>query len=196
MNIPPEKVITRHIQQYIRWSHQDGNLVTKSPIPILQVVTARADEPVKDVVDRASQKLQNLGQQYRTEWLMPEPPKPPKQLKDKAANSGDSITDDDEEEVEDEEEEMQDEEEPDEFDPPLPTVYGLVIAYTTVSLITYDSNQPDREIKALALFDFMLNDQDVWNAFAVAIIVVWARDYLDGLEWNDVPQIAESDPDL
>ena len=187
MNIPPETLITRYIQQYIKWSHQDGNLDTKTPIHALKVITARGDEPVKDVVDRASQELHDLGHQYRKKWLLPKASKVQKPPKVQAANVVDNTADNGEEEVE---------EEPDEFDPPLPTVYGLVIAYTTVSLVTYDSNQPDREMKALALFDFLLDDQDVWNAFAIAMVVVWARDYLESLEWDKVPLLANSDPDL
>ncbi|MCJ1378498.1 hypothetical protein MMC17_001597 [Xylographa soralifera] len=189
LNIPPEKLITHYIQQYIKWSHQDGDLATKNPIPALKIVTARGNEPVEDVVDRASQELHDLGHQYRENWLLPKSPKAPKPPKAQAADGVDNTADID---VDEEEEE----EEPDEFYPPLPTVYGLVITYTTVSLVTCDSNQPDREMKALALFDFMLDDQDVWNAFAIAIVVVWARDYLVSLGWDDVPQIAKIDPDL
>ena len=255
LNTAPEKLITRYIQQYIKWSYQDGDLITKNPIPILQVITARGDEAVEDVVDRASRELHDLGQLYRRNWPMPKLPKGPQPPMNFAADSIDNSTDNDgeeteeedeleeqvemedkgeleeQEEMEDEEEleeqekleeeeeleeqdeldieedleeqeeiedegEMEEEEELDESDPPLPTVYGFVIAYTTVSLITYDSNQPEREIKALALFDFMLDDQDVWNAFAIAIIVIWARDYLVSLGWDDVPQIAKNDPDL
>ncbi|MCJ1283347.1 hypothetical protein MMC26_002675 [Xylographa opegraphella] len=189
LNLPPEQLISRYIQQYIKWSHRDGHLVTKNPIPILVVVTGRDDETVEAVVDRASREIYDLGKRYRRNWLLPKPPKFPKPKKDQAADCADNTADNDEKGLDGDEE-------PDEFDPPLPTVYGLVIAYTTVSLITYDSDQPEREMKALALFDFMLDDQDVWNAFAIAIVVVWARNYLVGLGWDDVPQIERSDPDF
>ena len=189
MNKAPEKLITRYIQQYIKWSHEDGGLLKKEPISALKVIAAHGDEPVEDIVDRASRQLHDLGKEYREQWRVSKPPKALKSLK-KATDGSGSIVDKGEEENEEEEDES------DEFDPPLPTVYGIVIAYSTVSIVTYDSNQPNREMKALALFDFQLEDQDVWNAFAIAIVVVWVRDYLVDLGWDEVPQTAAPDPDL
>lgn len=79
---------------------------------------------------------------------------------------------------------------------PLPTIYGLIVIHTVVSVVTYNSSVVGKEIRALALFDFGIEQQDVWNSFAVAILVVWVRDYLVSLSWAEVAStIEEEDPD-
>ena len=83
-----------------------------------------------------------------------------------------------------------------EFEHELPTLYGLVIANTIVAIVSYNVAVPRKDLRTIAIFDFGDNDQDVWNAFAVAIVVVTVRNFLMGLEWEDKVEVVEEDPDL
>lgn len=64
----------------------------------------------------------------------------------------------------------------------LPTLYGVTINYTIVSFLTYDVAKPGQSLKCLASFNFQQAGQDVWNALAVSILFIRARDYLIELE--------------
>ena len=83
-----------------------------------------------------------------------------------------------------------------EFAHELPTLYGLIIANTIVAIVSYNVAVPHKALRTIAIFDFGDNDQDVWNAFAVAIVVVTVRNLLMGLEWEDKVEEAVEDPDL
>ncbi|CZT45426.1 uncharacterized protein RSE6_05733 [Rhynchosporium secalis] len=61
---------------------------------------------------------------------------------------------------------------------PLPLLYGLVVAQTKVILVTHDSAQPDTEANVLSTLDLTNKDMDVWNGFAIAFMVIAARNYL------------------
>ena len=65
---------------------------------------------------------------------------------------------------------------------PLPTIYGMVIYNTTVSFVTYDAREPRKNIRTVCILDFGDKSQDVWNAFAVSILVITVRNYLVGLD--------------
>ena len=70
--------------------------------------------------------------------------------------------------------------------PALPTLVGLVIAHTVVAVVTYDAALENGEVRNLATFDFSEMGQDVWNAVAVGMVVVWVRDWLVRL---DLPEV-------
>ncbi|KAH9220205.1 hypothetical protein DL95DRAFT_43877 [Leptodontidium sp. 2 PMI_412] len=60
----------------------------------------------------------------------------------------------------------------------LPLLYGLVVAQTKVILVTHDSAQPDTEAKVLSTLDLTNKDMDVWNGFAIAFMIIAARNYI------------------
>lgn len=99
----------------------------------------------------------------------------------------------------DENEKEKEKENEDEYEHELPTLYGIVIAHTIVSVVTLNAAEPDKPVRSIALFDLGDADADVWNAFAIAIVVVLARNYLVGLRQSDGqgvgPPAARSDPD-
>ena len=80
----------------------------------------------------------------------------------------------------------------------LPTLYGIIISYAVVLVVSYDSNvktqtqtqtnnnQPNKNnknnVKTLAVFNFKKYGHDVWNGIAVGICICQARDYLRGLK--------------
>ncbi|KAL9101568.1 MAG: hypothetical protein Q9187_009227, partial [Circinaria calcarea] len=87
--------------------------------------------------------------------------------------------------------------EEDQFEYELPTLYGLIIAHTIVAIVSYDVAVHHKDpLRSIAVFDFGDNDQDVWNAFAVAIVVVTVRNYLMDLDWEEKAVEVEVDPDL
>jgi hypothetical protein len=62
----------------------------------------------------------------------------------------------------------------------LPTLFGVVVAHTVVAIVTCDASNTNRSGRNIALLDFSDADQDVWNAFAVAILIIMARNWLRG----------------
>jgi len=80
----------------------------------------------------------------------------------------------------------------------LPTLYGFIIKFSVLSIVTYDSAKPDAPIRTLATSNWARQGQEVWYAFAVAIAMVKARNYLIQLDEEGElgPRIVESDPDL
>ncbi|KAL8942468.1 MAG: hypothetical protein Q9211_001362 [Gyalolechia sp. 1 TL-2023] len=71
------------------------------------------------------------------------------------------------------------------FKKELPTLYGIVITYSVVTFVTYDSRFPNKAVQSMGSFNFAKLDQDVWHAFAAAIVMVKARDYLIGLKKDE-----------
>lgn len=60
----------------------------------------------------------------------------------------------------------------------LPTLYGVVIKYSVVSLVTYDVAMPGQAVRCLGTYNFQKEGQDIWHALAVSIIFIRARNYL------------------
>lgn len=60
----------------------------------------------------------------------------------------------------------------------LPTLYGIVIKHTLVSVVTHDTVFPEGAVKCLGVFDFQNAGQDVWHALAVSIVFIRARNDL------------------
>jgi len=76
---------------------------------------------------------------------------------------------------------------------PPPLLYGIVVAKANVILVTLDSASPDATLEHIQHFDLTKKAEDVWNGFAVAYIVIMARNYIlsikDTLEMDDhVPE--------
>ncbi len=151
----------REIESYIRWSERDAGLHREKHIPVLAVSTAQAGQSTQDVIDSVTAKLQHLAGRYREKW----------RIHPSVEGSGENDHGDNETEKEKE----------DGFEHELPTLYGLVIAHTVVAVVTLNATRPDRPVRSIALFDLGDDEQDVWNAFAIAIVVVLARHYLIGL---------------
>ena len=81
----------------------------------------------------------------------------------------------------------------------LPTLYGVVIKYSVVSLVTYDVAKPGQAVRCLGTYNFQKEGQDIWHALAVSIIFIRARDYLMELkeegELGDEADVDSSDED-
>ncbi|KAL8694836.1 MAG: hypothetical protein Q9218_000595 [Villophora microphyllina] len=76
----------------------------------------------------------------------------------------------------------------------LPTMYGVVITYSIVTFLTYDARFPSKQLQSMGSYDFSDLSQDVWHAFAVAIVFAKAREYLIMLkESNKLETILEDE---
>jgi hypothetical protein len=79
---------------------------------------------------------------------------------------------------------------------PLPTLFGIIIADTSMMLTTLNAAEPTAPVRAIGMFDFNQVGYDVWNAFAVSIHVCMARDYMVELLKDVQEDIEEGgDPD-
>lgn len=79
----------------------------------------------------------------------------------------------------------------------LPTIFGIVIINSIVGFVTYDARYPGKAVRTMGNWDFGIAGQDVWHAFAVAIFVICARDYLMDLDDEGLlgPEIKDEDED-
>lgn len=81
----------------------------------------------------------------------------------------------------------------------LPTLFGFVIKYTVVAVVTCDSSVPGKPIRTLHTGDWTRVGQEVWHALAVSIALIKQRNYLMQLDKEGElgPEIIEeeSDPD-
>lgn len=158
---------------------------------MLTVGAAKPGESVASVVRRVTDQLHELGRRYREKWLLrpsiegreAEPLRsPPHYGKARVATTSSSseeqqvkqsLTSYDHDDAVPLEDGIGEE-----FSHDLPTLYGLVIKHTVVAIVTHDVCVPGQDVRSIAMFDFGQPDQDVWNGFAVAILVVLVRNYL------------------
>jgi hypothetical protein len=74
-----------------------------------------------------------------------------------------------------------------------PLLYGIIVAKGNAIFVTLDSANPDAQLRPFRFqnFDFKNKDEGVWNGFAIAIMVIVARNYImsikDELEDDDEP---------
>ena len=64
-----------------------------------------------------------------------------------------------------------------EFSHDLPTLFGIVIKFNVVAIVSHDVAVPGQEVRSIATYDLGRPDQDVWNGLAIAILVVSCRNY-------------------
>jgi hypothetical protein len=81
---------------------------------------------------------------------------------------------------------------------PLPVLYGVIISHCITVFVTLDTARNDVTPKTIAHFDFSDNDMDVWNGFALAILVCMVRNHLMARmdEMETETEGDETDPDI
>ena len=206
----PEQVLVRCIRSYVKWSLEDSDLHHRDYIPALVVVAKGPSESTKDIVARCQSRIHALGQRYReqdyakTQMLVDNKDAIATQFPESTILNINPTPLSKTGEVKIKQEEVEDETET--FKVPAKiekstkepiTLYGIIVAHTIVCFVSYDISFPGKAPRTLAIFDFSDPEQDVWNAFAVAIMVIWARNFL----LSQHPQVVESsieivDPDL
>ncbi|MCJ1311306.1 hypothetical protein MMC25_004977 [Agyrium rufum] len=199
----PEFILQRSLRQYQRWMLQDANINGKDYIDALVIESRQPDESVRDVIQRVTDKLRFLALTYQNKWekdsrvsMRMRPAVTPTNTPSKIQAgpklfSPDnlpkfretSIAKDVQTEGSDSGGEL------------LPTLYSITVAHTLTIILTYDASKGCAgEPRLIATFDFGLQDSDVWNAFAVAIVINWARNQLIRTQWQ-VKGERECDPD-
>ncbi|KAI9826087.1 MAG: hypothetical protein M1832_000536 [Thelocarpon impressellum] len=183
----PEALIKRAMEQYIRWSERDGQYGKKDFIPLITIAapppTAKPLPPkaLADVLEAAiSRKLSLLAARHRAALMIPspsEPGTPAAQTSSRASTPSETT-----------------------FVRPPPTLYGILISRSVVALVTADAARLESPMRTMALLDFFEAGQDVWNAFAVALLVVGVRDRLraedvEGRLGEERREVSE-DPDI
>jgi hypothetical protein len=79
----------------------------------------------------------------------------------------------------------------------MPVLYGIIIAKTVMTFVTLDSAS-DNKAKSIAFFSWKESGQDIWNASAIALLVMQARNVLIDIIPEGLEAPAEklsSDPD-
>ena len=78
-----------------------------------------------------------------------------------------------------------------------PLLYGIVVSQTMAITVTLDSSDLDANFKHLDHVQFKNKDMDVWNGFALAFMVIMARNYIISIKHElEVDDESEADPDL
>ena len=149
--------------------------MTRRPIPALTVAAACPGEKVADVVARITIDLRILASRWRDFFRVHDNGSTaydPCRREQRPVLSGQV-----------------------KYCPELPTLVGLVVVHTVVAVVTYDAKNVDGEVRNLAVFDFGEEGQDVWNATAVGMVVVWVRDWLVDLNLPEVeiPEVVDED---
>jgi len=79
-------------------------------------------------------------------------------------------------------------------EPPL--LYGIIIAGAIAVFVTLDSAQAGAVPRTISHFDFDQRTMDVWNGFAIAIMVVSVRNYMISIkEHLEDEEEEDDDPD-
>ena len=81
----------------------------------------------------------------------------------------------------------------------LPTLYGFMIKYSVVAIVTYDPRSRSNPIRTLVTLNYQEDGHDVWHSLAISIVCCRARNHLlqlekEGLIGPEMPP-DEDDPD-
>ena len=80
----------------------------------------------------------------------------------------------------------------------LPTLYGFMIKYSVVAVVTYDSRSWSLPVRTLVTLNHQEDGHDVWHSLAISTVCCRARNHLLQLEKEGYigPEIPdEDDPD-
>lgn len=79
-------------------------------------------------------------------------------------------------------------------EPPL--LYGVIVAGAIVVFVTLDAGDEAAQPRTISHFDFGDRTMDVWNGFAIAIMVISVRNYMVSIrDCLGGEEGGESDPD-
>lgn len=161
-----ERTLSIAIRQYIKWSESDGGYHNRRFLPVLVVVTARPKQQISSISKEITDQLRFLAKKHRDALALPGP--------EHVNELGEVKL----------------------YSRRPPILYGIIIAQSITIFVTLDSSNPDGKVRTISHFDFKKPRMEVWNALAVAMIVIMARNYMmsikDELEVDDDPV---SDPD-
>ena len=165
---PQEHLIKKELENYVKWSEKDGGYFKKRFLPLLVIVAGHPKQPLPALSKLITDQLEFLAMRQRQALALP------------AAGIATGMG----------EVQM--------FSRPPPVLYGVIISHCITVFVTLDSSKQDAKVKTIAHFDFSDKDMDVWNGFAVAILVCMVRNHLMASknEMQDESEQEEVDPDL
>ena len=187
----PAPLLARLVRDYVTWSYRDAGLDEKTTTPLIAVMAAPHTEAIQKTVTRMKSELQILATRWQDIWadaqeqeINGHTPSALSTLTNYLSPSAGSKR------------KRSDRSSPSppaetvisasEGSPPtIPTLYGIVIARTIMAFVTYDvagAPKEDSKVRNLALFSWRDPGQDVWNALAVALMVIQARETLVDLQ--------------
>jgi hypothetical protein len=160
-------MILREIQNYVKWSEVDGGYSRLRFIPMLAMVATRRGQDIEASAAVLKDQMAFLAQSQREQLTI---------------NDGAHVNDDGNVEM---------------YTRPPPIIYGIIIAQGRLIFVTLYSSNPEAEVKHIGSFNLLERNQEVWNGFAVAILVITVRNYMmtivDELEEDN--DVEDSDPD-
>ena len=165
---PQEQLIKRELENYIKWSEKDGGYAKKRFLPLLCIVAGRPRQPLPAISKLITDQLEFLAIRHRQVLALP--------ATEIATGMGEVQI----------------------FSRPPPVLYGVIISHCITVFVTLDSSKQDAKPKTIAHFDFSDKDMDVWNGFALAILICMVRNHLMAMrdEMEDESGEEEIDPDL
>ena len=176
--LPPEPTIQKAIIDYRRWAFRDGFLDLRDLPPNLaiQVSTTSSAAGAAASIGKLTTKMHSYAQTYRDFFRVSE--------SELALYHRDGLS--------------YHRSYHGDYHGDLPTIYGIVITSTVVAVFTHDSDQPDREIRHAGNYDFGEKGHDLWNALAIAILIMQVRSFLLTLSERVEPrqEVESEDIDL
>ncbi|KFY17071.1 hypothetical protein V492_00931 [Pseudogymnoascus sp. VKM F-4246] len=161
-----EEVIRKEIENYIKWAEFDGGYQNKDYIPITAIVASSPGQDIDAISKAMTDSLEFLAMEHREDLLL--------EGSDQGTPGG----------------------APTMYTRVPPLLYGVVIAGAKIIFITFDSARDDAKPRTIAHFDFDQASMDVWNGFAVAILVISVRNYMMTIrEHFEDASTQSSDPD-
>ncbi|KFY76014.1 hypothetical protein V499_04166 [Pseudogymnoascus sp. VKM F-103] len=161
-----EEVIKKEVENYIKWAEFDGGYQNKDYIPIIAIVASTPGQDIDSISKAMTDSLESLATEHREDLLL--------EGSDGGTPGG----------------------APTLYARVPPLLYGIVIAGAKVIFITFDAAKEDSKPRTIAHFDFDQATMDVWNGFAVAILVVSVRNYMMTIREHFEDDAMEiSDPD-
>ncbi|WPH04414.1 Hypothetical protein R9X50_00730500 [Acrodontium crateriforme] len=157
-NYPPEKCTERKLMEYTKWASRNSGLDVKRIIPIIATVYAQKNSSPETMQHEAIRKLRKLAARY-TEALHVETSI---EVSPSSTNTTKLATE-------------------------IPTLYAIIASHTIIALIAYrveldtgfldpaHEQEGNDGTKVVAYFDMSNKNHDVWNCYALAILIVHAR---------------------
>ncbi|KAL8850015.1 MAG: hypothetical protein Q9221_005032 [Calogaya cf. arnoldii] len=173
-DLRPETTMRRELHDFYKWTIADAGLSNVAITPLVTICTTFPNEDPNSAVGRATDRLHELGRQYRR-LLSAKDPETGELIRD--AKTRKPI-----------------------FTRELPTLYGIVIYKQIGTILTYDSRFPREKVQLMNMNNFEDEGEDVWHAFSMAILMVKARDDLlriieDGVSFPEIERDS-FDPDV
>ncbi|TQS34933.1 hypothetical protein Golomagni_04664 [Golovinomyces magnicellulatus] len=165
---PTNKLIAREIHNYIKWSERDGKYSKMRFLPVLTTVIARPKQTMNSLSAAINSQMNFLARRHRETLVIPE-------THDEQENSVRNK---------------------DKYVKQPPLLYGVIVAHTVIIFVTLDSANEDATVKHMQHFDFRDQGADAWIGFAIAILVIVARNYIMSIKKELEDDESDLDVDL